>query len=252
MNRYRGAGLSLALLTAVGGPATAASFLERLGLTRRQGTTKPGVAALNLSEEEVTRALKDALDTGVLHAVATLSRENGFLKDSTVRIPLPDTLKRVESGLRAVGQGELVDGFVTSMNRAAEKAAPEAAEVLASSIRQMTLTDARAILTGTNNAATAYFRRTSETNLYARLQPIVGKATQEAGVTGAYKAMTRRAGLVASLLGADSADLDAYITRRALDGLFVKIAEEEQRIREDPVARTTELLQKVFGSVTKP
>jgi hypothetical protein len=120
----------------------------------------------------------------------------------------------------------------------------------------MTLADAQAILTSTNNAATAYFERTSTTNLYERFLPIVHTATEQAGVTAAYKKMTEKASFggfsATSLLGKNSADLDGYITRKALDGLFLKIGQEEERIRDNPAARTTDLLQKVFGAVSKP
>ena len=128
---------------------------------------------------------------------------------------------------------------------------PEAAAVLGDSIRQMSVADARAILAGTNNAATQFFRRTSETNLHARFLPIVTNATARAGVTASYKQMTGKAGFAGSLLGKDAGDLDGYVTRKTLDGLFVKIAEEEKRIRENPLARSTDLLKKVFGAAQK-
>ena len=127
--------------------------------------------------------------------------------------------------------------------------AQEAAAVLGQSIQQMTLTDARAILSGTNNAATAFFRRTSETNLFERFHPIVQKATADTGVTGAYKRMMDKAGFAAALAGLSPDDIDAHVTHKAIDGLFVKIAEEEKRIRTELPARTTGLLQKVFGAL---
>jgi hypothetical protein len=252
MRAFLGRGSGLVLVLAFGFAASGASFWERLGLSRRGSGDTSAVPVLGLSEDQMIAGLRETLARGVEHAVAALGRENGFLGDVGVRIPMPESLKRVESGLRQVGQGKMADEFVTTLNRAAEKAVPEAAEVLAGAVRQMTLTDARAIVSGTNNAATEFFRRTSQTNLQTRLRPIVAKATEEAGVTGAYKSMVGRAGFLATLLGADAADLDDYITRRALDGLFVKIAEEERRIREDPAARTTELLRRVFGGTKSP
>jgi hypothetical protein len=140
------------------------------------------------------------------------------------------------------------------MNRAAEKAVPEAAAVLSDAVRQMTLADAKAILTSTNTAATDYFRRTSQTNLHARFLPIVKQATEKTGVTAAYKRMmekTSLGGFSASFLSKDAFDIDDYVTRKSLDGLFLKIAEQEKAIRENPAARTTELLQKVFGTVKR-
>jgi len=229
-----------------------ADWLERLGLSRPKATNVASVPVLaGLSQDQMVGGLKEALAKGVTHAVTNLGKEDGFLKDISVKIPMPDTLKRVEKSLRALGQDKLADDFVTTLNRAAEKATPEAAAVLGDAVKQMTVADARAILAGTNNAATQYFRRTSETNLFARFQPIVKQATEQTGVTRAYKNMTGKAGFAASLLGPEAGDLDAYVTRKALDGLFLKVAEEEKRIRENPLARTTDLLQKVFGAFQK-
>lgn len=233
---------------------------------KRQPVAGPDSAApaslAALSQEQVVRGLKEALGKGVEQAIATLGRTNGFLQDVSVKIPMPESLKKVEKALRAAGQDRLADEFVTTMNRAAERAVPEAAAVLGNSVKQMTIADAKAILTGTNNAATQYFRRTSETNLYARFLPIVRQATAQTGVTSAYKQMTGKissglgglggfGGLGANLIGVEAPDLDGYITRKALDGLFLKIAEQEKLIRENPVARTTDLLKKVFGAVSK-
>lgn len=238
------------LVVATVRPLVAASFLDRLGLGRRSGDSSAleAAAAAALSDEQVVSGLKAALGQGVEHAVSSLGRSDGFLKDAKVKIPMPDALKRVESGLRLFRQDKLADEFVTTMNRAAEKAVPEAAAVLGQSVQKLTLNDARAILSSTNNAATMFFRRTSETNLYERFLPLVSKATEETGVTSSYKQWLAKAGPAASLLGAEAGDLDAYVTRKTLDGLFFKIAEEEKRIRENPVARTTDLLQRVFGA----
>lgn len=245
--------VAFALFVSTG--ADAASLLDKLGF----GTTSTNAApapATALSQEEVAGGLKEALAKGVANAVAMLGKEDGFLKDAGVRIPMPETLQKVERTLRTLRQDKLADEFVTTMNRAAEQAVPEAAAVLGDAVKQMTLADARAVLVSTNNAATAYFRRTSETNLYDRFLPIVRKATEQTGVTSAYKRMTESVsfgGLSAgSLLGQDATDLDGYVTRKALDGLFLKMGQEEQRIRENPVARTTDLLQKVFGAARQP
>ncbi len=199
--------------------------------------------------------LKEALSHGVQQAVATLGRPDGFFQDARAKIPMPESLQKVEKGLRALGQGKLADEFVSTMNRAAEQAVPEAASVLGESLKQMSIAEGKSILTGTNTAATQYFRRTSETNLHARFLPIVKAATERAGVTGAYKRMTEKAGGsfggLGGLLSKQAPDLDGYVTGKTLDGLFLKIAEQEKQIRENPVARTTDLLQKVFGAVGK-
>jgi hypothetical protein len=236
------------LLLAATLPAPAADFFD---LFKRKPSPAATDTTAALSQYEMVNGLKEALAKGVEHAIASLGKEDGFLKDLSVKIPMPDSLKKVEKTLRTLRQDKLADDFVTTLNRAAEKAVPEAAAVLGDSIKQMTLTDAKAVLTGTNNAATQYFRRTSETNLYTRFYPIVKKATEQTGVTSAYKQMTAKASFATSLLGQDAGDLDAFVTNKALDGLFVKIADEEKRIRENPVARTSDLLKKVFGGFQK-
>lgn len=178
---------------------------------------------------------------------------------------MPANLQKVDQALRKLKQEALADEFVTTMNRAAEQAVPVAATVFGEAIRQMTVADAKAILTGPNDAATQYFRRTSTNALHAQFLPIVKQATDAAGVTAAYKAMLAKAGPAAGIaqafggafgknLGLDAAtlDVDAYVTGKAMDGLFKVVAEEEKRIRENPAARTTDLLKQVFGAVKKP
>ncbi len=242
--------LSLALVLSSIAPS--AGMFDWLGLGKT-ATTDTSALTTALSSDEIAGGLKEALGKGVERAVATLGKQDGFLKDAAVMIPTPEPLQKVEKTLRALGQDKLVDDFVTTMNRAAEQAVPEAATVLGDSVKQMTLADAKTILTGTNNAATAYFKRTSETNLYQRFLPIVQKATAQTGVTGAYKAMAQKASFggfsAMSVLGQNTPDIDGYVTRKTMDGLFVKIGDEEKRIRENPVARTSDLLQKVFGAV---
>jgi hypothetical protein len=229
-----------------------AGMFDWLGLGKNTAKDTPALATA-LSNNEIAGGLKEALSKGVERAVGSLGRQDGFLKDHSVKIPVPPSLQKVESTLRFLGQDKMADDFITTMNRAAEQAVPEAASVLGDSVKQMTLADAKNILTGTNNAATAYFRRTSETNLYTRFLPIVQKATAQTGVTSAYKTMAEKASLggisASSVLGQNMPDLDGYITHKTLDGLFLKIGEEEKRIRENPVARTSDLLQKVFGAV---
>lgn len=240
--------VAFALLLAPG--VHGGDWLQRLGLRKKKTIDQPStIAAAALSHDQLVDGLKEALGKGVEHALGSLGKEDGFLKDLSVKIPMPTTLKKVESSLRMLHQDKLADDFVMTLNRAAEKAVPEAAAVLGQSLQQMTLTDAKAILTGTNNAATQYFRRTSETNLYERFYPIVAKATEQTGVTSTYKRMIDKVSFAGSFLGQDAGNLDAYVTHKALDGLFVKIAEEEKLIRENPAARTTDLLQKVFGAL---
>lgn len=204
-------------------------------------------AQSNLSQTEIERGLKEALSKGVRGAINQLGQKNGFLDDTSVRIPMPGVLGQVEDILRRAHQEALADEFVDTMNHAAEKAVPVAATVFSNAIKNMTMQDVRGILNGPDDAATQYFRRTSDAELIKRFRPIVAAETQKAGVTAAYKNMMNQAGPLAQMLGGGT-DLDGYITEKALDGLFLKVAEEEKAIRTNPMARSTELLKKVFGS----
>jgi len=205
-----------------------------------------------LSDNEITGGLKEALFSGIKFAVNTLGKENGFLNDVRVKIPLPKSLQNIEKALRFAGQGKMVDEFVVSMNRAAEKAVPVAIDVFTDSIKQMTFTDVKNILfSGQDDSATQFFRRTSEETLRGKFRPIVEQFTAQVGVTQKYKDMMNKLGFASQLLGKDATDLDGYVTQKALDGLFYMVAEEEKKIRKDPIGRTTDLLKKVFGSIFK-
>ena len=234
-------------------------FDDILGLGK-SSTNKTGVVTLpaSLSQDQVVQGLKEALGKGVQHAVSSLGHDGGFLTNVNVKIPIPAKLHTVEKTLRLLKQDKLADEFVATMNHAAEQAVPQAAGVFADTIKGMSIEDAKTILTGTNNAATQYFRCTTETNLFVKFLPIVKQATDQAGVTSAYKRFMENAtqsstlgSFGQSLLGPESVDLDSYVTSKSLDGLFTMVAEEEKRIRENAAARTSELLQKVFGAVTK-
>ena len=162
---------------------------------------------------------------------------------------MPDSLDTLAQGVRAIGGDAYVDEFVTTMNRAAEKAVPEVAEIFADAIRQMSIEDAKQILAGPDDAATRYFQRVTGPRLTKRFHPIVENATESVGVTSAYKRMVSQPDPMLFMLGRqDMADLDSYVTEEGLDGLFTVIAQQEKQIRENPVARTTDLLKKVFGS----
>lgn len=226
-------------------------------------TKSPEVATVStnaLSQEQMVGGLKEALSKGVEHAVVTLGHDGGFLTNLNVKIPMPEKLQTAEKTLRAIGQNQLADDFVGSMNHAAEKAVPEASAVFGDAIKQMSIADAQTILTGPNDSATQYFRKTTQTNLFARFYPIVQNATEQVGVTAQYKQMMSKvsaAETIGNLFGSraqtglQASDLDTYVTQKTMDGLFKMVAEEEKNIRENPLARTSDLLQKVFGSVTK-
>lgn len=200
-----------------------------------------------LSNDDIVAGLKEALSNGVTIAINELGRPDGFLANTDLKIPMPDSLRSVESILRKLKQDKYADEFIETMNRAAEQAIPEAAGIFANSIRQMSLDDAKGILNGPDDAATQYFRRTGSEQLTARLRPIVEAATAKTGVTSAYKKLVGQASFLSPFMSKDATDVDGYITAKALDGLFTLIAAEEKRIRENPIARTTDILKRVFG-----
>lgn len=250
---------SLCLLAILAAASTSrAGLLDVIGLTKpatNSFTTNAAVSAL--SNDQVVAGLKEALGKGLQRAVTELGHEGGFLTNAAVKIPMPAKLRSVEKGLRSLKQDKLADDFVVTMNHAAEQAVPEAASVFTEAIKQMSFADAKALLVGTNDAATQYFRRVTQTNLFAKFLPIVQSATAKAGVTATYKKMmgavgsTRFGGTLSGLLGQDAFDVDTYVTNQTLDGLFKLVADEEAKIRANPAARTSQLLQSVFGSLQK-
>lgn len=218
------------------------SLLKGLG-----GTAQPGTPS-TLGQSEVVAGLREALVKGSEIVVDELGRPDGFLKHADVRIPLPDPLQSIGKGMRSFGMGSYVDAFETSLNRAAEQAVPEALELLVGTVRDMSIDDAMGILNGPDDAATRYFRDRNEAQLAERFLPIIKQATANVGVTQSYKSMLGQAGMAAKLFDPESLDIDRYVTGEAIDGLFLLLAREEKRIREDPLARTSDLLQRVFGS----
>lgn len=200
-----------------------------------------------LSESTIVKGLREALEVGTVNAVQIVSRVDGYYKNPKISIPLPDSVRKVEGVLTAVGYGPKVDAFKLSMNRAAERAAPKAKAIFFDAIKQMTFSDARKILQGRDNEATLYFKDKTHGQLHELFKPTVHTAMSEVGVTRAYQDLDAK---VRNIPFAErlSFDLDEYVTNKALDGLFFMVAEEERKIRQDPAARITDLLRKVFGS----
>ncbi len=219
-------------------------FKKHLG-----GDDKASSASLSsLTDGEMVGGLKEALSVGIERAIALLGKDGGFLNDSTVKIPMPGALQSVEKGLRAIKQDKYADQFIGTMNSAAEKAIPRASKIFGEAIKNMSLDDAKSILSGPDDAATAFFRRNTEGQLSDSIYPLVQNATNETGVTSSYKKLTKKAGFLGRFVDKDDLDLDKYVTGKALDGLFVKLALEEKKIRQDPLARGSDLLKKVFSS----
>jgi hypothetical protein len=213
------------------------------------GWLAPAMGQLaRITDKEAVSGLKAALEKGSQAAVETLGRTDGFLGNPKVRIPLPDSLTRAESLMRRVGMGRYADELVVAMNRAAEEAVPEARQLFVDSIRKMTVQDAKGILQGGDTAATEYFRRTTNDPLHQRFLPIVRSATEKVGVAHKYNEYAEK-GARLGLVKKEQADLDEYVTQKALDALYLTVAEEEQKIRKDPLAAGTSILRKVFGAL---
>jgi hypothetical protein len=199
----------------------------------------------SLSNKDAVAGLKDALVQSAGKAVDQLGAADGFLGNAKVKIPLPDSIKRVESGLRMVGMGRQADELVVSMNRAAEMAVKEATPILVDSVKKMSVQDAKAVLTGGDDAATQYFRRTTSDQLTQRFLPIVKKMTAKVRLAEQYNSLAGQAASL-GLVKQEDANIDNYVTRKALDGLFLVISEQERAIRKDPVGAATGMAQKVF------
>jgi len=200
-----------------------------------------------LSTKDMNGAILDALSVGVKRAIELLGKQGGYLNDAKVRIPMPDNLQKVESVLRRFGQDKYADRFIETMNSAAEQAVPQTTQIFLDTIKGMSLTDAKKLLDGPDDAATNYFRTKNSNQLEKVINPIVSKTMDDVGVTSAYKKLISKADFLGDYVDKDTLDIDAFVTRKTMDGLFLKLAEEEAKIRKDPVARSTDLLKKVFS-----
>jgi len=230
-------------------PLLARAFSSSEGAST-DATATPQGAGAQPREDETRSALKEALEIGATKAVELASAPDGFFGNPLIRIPMPSALERVSQSLRSFGMGQVVDDFELSMNRAAEMAAAEATPILIDAVRGVSFGDAVSILKGGDTAATDTLRTKTEDSLAAVFEPIITTKMDEAGVTRSYERLMEQAGgLMAMLGGGSELDLPAYVTGKTLDGLFALIAEEEAKIRTDPVARTSDLLGRIFGSL---
>jgi hypothetical protein len=230
------------LVLSLGLTAHAADMTDLLKSVPLPAATGPGQ-----DSGTVASGLKEALSVGTKNAVGALSKTNGYFGNEAVKILLPENVRRVGDALRMAGYQKEVDAFILSMNRAAEKAAPKAADIFAGAIREMSITDAQKILNGGNTAATEYFKSKTSTQLFDAFKPDISQSMNEVGVTKAYKAMTDRYTAMMPFAKVESLDLDRYVTNKSLDGLFYMVGQEETKIRTNPAARTTDLLRKVFA-----
>lgn len=202
----------------------------------------------SLSNADAASGLKEALVQAAESAVGKLSAVDGFLGNADVRIPLPDSLQKVEKGMRMFGMGKQADELVLKMNRAAEAAVPEARALLIDSVKQMSVADAKNILTGGDDAATRYFEKTTSGPMAEKFLPIVKKATEDVQLAQQYNKLAET-GARYGLVKKEQANLEEYVTQKALDGVYLMMAEEEKAIRADPLGQASSLLKKVFGSL---
>jgi hypothetical protein len=202
----------------------------------------------DLSNTEASGGLKEALTQGVGKAVSTLGATDGFLGNKEVKIPLPSSLKKVEKVMKMMGMGKQSDELVLKMNRAAEAAVPEAKTLLIDSIKKMSVADAKAILTGPQDAATQYFKKTTSAQMAEKFLPIVTKATEKVQLAETYNKYAEM-GSKYGVVKKEDAKIEQYVTNKALDGVYLMIAKEEAAIRQDPVGQASSLLKKVFGAL---
>jgi hypothetical protein len=204
----------------------------------------------DLSSKDTASGLKEALTRGAEIAVGQLGKTNGFLGDKRVKIPMPESARAAEKMMRTLGMKKQADELIETMNRAAEMAVVEAKPILTNAVKNMSFDDARGILTGGDDAATQYFKRSTSEAIGAKFLPIVKQATAKVNLAGQYNKYAGQASKL-GLLDKKDADLDTYVTQKALDGLFLMIAEQEKAIRKDPIGTGSSMLQKVFGALGK-
>ena len=235
-------------------------------VTKEQTTTQE-TSTSNLSDTTVSNGLKEALKTGVNYAVTQLGSNNGYLNNTAVKIPLPDNLAKAETLIRSIGGDKMADNLINSMNTAASKAAPKTAEVFVEAIDKMTLTDAQAILSGGNDAATNYFKANTSDSLKKLITPIIQETMKENQVASYYDTannlyksnakglvdnsgvmgLAKNFGVDSFIPGSSDERLDEYITTKAIDGLFTMIGQKEAAIRANPLEQTSSILKEVFG-----
>ena len=226
--------------------STATAQFDKLKKTvdKKIESVKPSSAGL--SEEEVGAGLKEALNKGIEKGVDQLSKPDGFFKDLAIKIPLPEEANKVETKLRSIGQGKKVDETIESINRAAEDATTASKDIFVEAIKGMSITDAMSILRGDENAATKFLDKSTRANLISKFEPIVKISLDKVGATKNWNTIFSTYNKL-PFVEKVNPDLVEYATGKAIDGLFIQIAKEELKIRQDPAARVTDLLKKVFG-----
>lgn len=219
-----------------------------LGLGLWFAATAQALSLADISGQEAGGGLKEALTQGAGKAVELLGRNDGFLKNPKVKIPLPESMQKVEGLMRGLGMGKQADELIVAMNRAAEAAVPEAKALLVDAVKQMTVEDAKGILQGGDDAGTRYFKRKTAAPLTEKFLPIVKRAVEKVKLAKTYEKFAKK-GAQFGLVKEKDTHLENYVTEKALDGLYLMIAEEEKAIRKNPVEAAGSLAKKVFGAL---
>jgi hypothetical protein len=211
-------------------------------------TSAQALSLADISGKDAGGGLKEALTQGAGKAVNLLGQSDGFLKNPKVKIPLPESMQKVEGLMRGIGMGKKADELITAMNRAAEAAVPEAKTMLVDAVKQMSVEDAKGILTGGDDAGTQYFRRKTAEPLAQKFQPVVKQAIEKVKLTKTYEKFAKQ-GASFGLVKEEDTHLETYVTKKTLEGLYLMIAEEEKAIRTNPMGAAGNLAQKVFGAL---
>ena len=230
--------------------STLKDAIKSSGSASSDNTASSTGGVSSLTNSEASSGLKEALTQGVGKAVASLGATDGFLGNKDVKIPLPNSLKKIEKGMKFMGMGKQSDELILKMNRAAEAAVPEAKTLLLDSVKKMSLADAKAILTGPQDAATQYFKKTTSAQMGEKFLPIVTKATENVQLADSYNKYAEM-GSKFGVVKKEDANINQYVTKKALDGVYYMVAQEEAAIRKDPLGQASSLLKKVFGSIGK-
>lgn len=209
---------------------------------KQVASAKPGA----LTNEEIIAGLKEALSNGATKGTDLLSKENGFFKNELLKIILPPEAQKIEKTLRSVGLGKQVDDAIITMNRGAEDACKQAAPIFVNAIKQMSVTDALGILKGADTSATSYLKSKTNAALAEAFRPVINASLEKVGATKYWSTMVNSYNKFS--LQKINPDLTGYVTDKAMQGVFTQIASEEKNIRKDPLARTSDLLKKVFGN----
>lgn len=202
----------------------------------------------SLTNEEIVNGLKEALSVGAKKSADKLSAADGFFKDAAVKVLMPPEAQKIEKTLRSIGAGKLVDDAILSFNRAAEDASKSAAPIFVDAVKNMSIQDALGILRGADTSATAYLRKATTTNLTAAFKPTIDSSLAKVGATRYWALVVDKYNSLPTTFNKVNSDLPAYVTQRALSGVFYYVADEEKKIRSNPAARVSDILKKVFGN----